>query len=366
MVHVFDTVRLVYYPGIKGSLISQENIHGAIEMLKTDLLALKVPHPPQVNISVVEKGTIEFFWNTKKGGVGYSLYPSLVEFTQKNPQTLDIVLNQRFRNSAKQPELQETLRSLLIKNVEFQSRPAPDTPTQPRRHSQSSFSGHSTRISLQHNPTQKRRSSNLSWTNQESGKASVSDRSVDSMRDLKLQREAQELLDDIGENILKPKIESDSSPKIGTLKPLAAPTHGPTQSNNACDKVQPKLDLQEPRVGPCRNGIPVSAESLLSELAEVRRKIAAEVAKESAICEQLRTRGVTPDLSTDGLLMSARETAQFRQATMQLLEEKKRRKAAEDALKDVQRECREPFVVPALLDAFVALSNASTNVLDGR
>ncbi|KAK1236364.1 hypothetical protein PQX77_000397 [Marasmius sp. AFHP31] len=309
---------------------------------------MKIPHPPQVNISIVEKGTIEFFWNTKKGG------------------TLDVVLNQRFRNPAKQPELQETLRSLLIKNVEFQSKPAPDTPTQARRHSQSSFSGHSTRDSLQRNPTEKRRFSNLSWTNSESQKASTSDRKVDSMRDSKLQQEAQELLDDIGENILNAKIEPDSSPRIGTLKPLTASTHDPTQSNRACDKVQPKLDLQEPMVGPCGNGNVVSAESLLSELAEVRRKIAAEVAREGAICEQLRTRGVTPDLSTDGLLMSARETAQFRQASMQLLEEKKHRKAAEDALEDVQRECREPFVVPALLDAFVALSNVSTNVLDGR
>jgi hypothetical protein len=39
-----------------------------------------------------------------------------------------------------------------------------------------------------------------------------------------------------------------------------------------------------------------------------------------------------------------------------LEKERKERLEAEAALKDVERECREPFVVPALLESFIAIS----------
>jgi hypothetical protein len=43
--------------------------------------------------------------------------------------------------------------------------------------------------------------------------------------------------------------------------------------------------------------------------------------------------------------------------------EKRRRIEAEESLRDVERECREPFVVPALLEAFVELSKLTTEAL---
>jgi hypothetical protein len=39
-----------------------------------------------------------------------------------------------------------------------------------------------------------------------------------------------------------------------------------------------------------------------------------------------------------------------------LEKERKKRFEAEAALKDVERECREPFIVPALLESFIAIS----------
>lgn len=40
-----------------------------------------------------------------------------------------------------------------------------------------------------------------------------------------------------------------------------------------------------------------------------------------------------------------------------------KRRAVEDAIKDVARERRPPFVYPALIDAFVGISRLTTRVL---
>jgi hypothetical protein len=45
-----------------------------------------------------------------------------------------------------------------------------------------------------------------------------------------------------------------------------------------------------------------------------------------------------------------------------LEEEKQKRRAAERLLEEVKRECKEPFVVPALLEAFSLLSQTSHKI----
>ncbi|KJA15655.1 hypothetical protein HYPSUDRAFT_148766, partial [Hypholoma sublateritium FD-334 SS-4] len=44
----------------------------------------------------------------------------------------------------------------------------------------------------------------------------------------------------------------------------------------------------------------------------------------------------------------------------ELREERQKRKDADDAIQDVRRECRAPFIVPSLLDAFVELSRLTS------
>ncbi|TFK36251.1 hypothetical protein BDQ12DRAFT_687089 [Crucibulum laeve] len=59
------------------------------------------------------------------------------------------------------------------------------------------------------------------------------------------------------------------------------------------------------------------------------------------------------------------EAAQSRTEEEQKIaaEERRRRLEAENALADVERECRAPFVVPALLDAFMSVSKLTTRVI---
>jgi len=58
------------------------------------------------------------------------------------------------------------------------------------------------------------------------------------------------------------------------------------------------------------------------------------------------------------------EERRSRREDKELLDvERQRREEAENALADVRRECRQPFVVPSLLDAFVELSKLTTRGL---
>ncbi|KAF8347599.1 hypothetical protein F5887DRAFT_881747 [Amanita rubescens] len=59
------------------------------------------------------------------------------------------------------------------------------------------------------------------------------------------------------------------------------------------------------------------------------------------------------------------EDEQKRRAELEesLRVEMKRRVEAEDLLKDVERECRSPFVVPALLEAYATISNVTSRSL---
>ncbi|KZT03664.1 uncharacterized protein LAESUDRAFT_761760 [Laetiporus sulphureus 93-53] len=59
----------------------------------------------------------------------------------------------------------------------------------------------------------------------------------------------------------------------------------------------------------------------------------------------------------------AQESGARYTAEMALRVEGERRIHAEDALEDIRRECREPFVVPALMDSFVKLAQLTGNVL---
>jgi hypothetical protein len=53
---------------------------------------------------------------------------------------------------------------------------------------------------------------------------------------------------------------------------------------------------------------------------------------------------------------------------LELKNERRKRREAEEALRDVQRECKEPFVVSALLNAFIGISQLTTDALncDGK
>jgi hypothetical protein len=66
----------------------------------------------------------------------------------------------------------------------------------------------------------------------------------------------------------------------------------------------------------------------------------------------------------DAVKKELEEERRSRREDKKLFEaERQRREEAETALADVRRECRQPFVVPSLLDTFVELSRLTTRGL---
>lgn len=56
--------------------------------------------------------------------------------------------------------------------------------------------------------------------------------------------------------------------------------------------------------------------------------------------------------------------ARIQQLESELRSERAKRRKLEDMVEDIRRECREPFVVPALLDAFVEISKLTNEALE--
>jgi type II secretory pathway component PulM len=55
--------------------------------------------------------------------------------------------------------------------------------------------------------------------------------------------------------------------------------------------------------------------------------------------------------------------ARIEQFEAELQAERARRRRLEEIVEDIRRECREPFVVPSLLDAFIEISKLTNEAL---
>lgn len=111
---------------------------------------------------------------------------------------------------------------------------------------------------------------------------------------------------------------------------------------------------------------------LTRELWDTRRQATAANARSMVLVEELAKLGASKlpqvrvaaeDLNRNDVAAieaTLREEIRLRKLSeARLLEEQARREDAERALRDVERECREPFIVPALLRAFMDISKLS-------
>src|SRR5205807_1881553 len=102
-------------------------------------------------------------------------------------------------------------------------------------------------------------------------------------------------------------------------------------------------------------------ESLKTKL-ETAQILRAEEAK--VLAEERKRREVAGNAELELLTAKLEAVQRLRTEEAKILaEERKRREEAENTLADVKRECRQPFVVPSLLDIFVELSKLTTKGL---
>ncbi|KAG5645396.1 hypothetical protein DXG03_006349 [Asterophora parasitica] len=125
------------------------------------------------------------------------------------------------------------------------------------------------------------------------------------------------------------------------------------------------------------------ATELTRELWDVRRQITAGIARETALLSKLKdvdpethARVESTDRAMTGVngytrskgLQEAQEDAMIRVSLLamqaELAEEKRKKAEVETALDDIKRECKEPFVVPAMIEAFYMISKITTQAMD--
>jgi len=252
----------VFYKGEKAQTMNERNGPAAFVILRTDLTALKLPHPKIENVSYALPGCVQFYWITDRNGV----------------------LHQHVRQKIATKDAQ-TLNELSIGVITYEIREIIDPTLYPATSQSPSIPP-----SDSHEPRR-------------SNSAVVRDR-------------------------------PHSEPMINSRKHLANGDDAHT----------------------------VRVLALTKELQETRRAIATAVAREMAIMKTLDGLGALPPLSNQDVQSEPvmRERLSFLEKEVEV--ERRKRVAAEAVLEDVQRECREPFVVPALLQTFVSISKLTNEV----
>jgi len=101
-------------------------------------------------------------------------------------------------------------------------------------------------------------------------------------------------------------------------------------------------------------------EQLTHALWKIRDQIAAAKTVENNLLDRLKRLGA-PAITESHMEVDDQDMGNsLTQLQMALEMERKRRIEAEQALQDVERECKEPFVVPALLKAFINISKLTS------
>ncbi|KAI6139157.1 hypothetical protein EDD17DRAFT_1672497 [Pisolithus thermaeus] len=101
---------------------------------------------------------------------------------------------------------------------------------------------------------------------------------------------------------------------------------------------------------------------LWREVLEIRRQQVILRDKETVLLDEMDKLGGVPPPSSSTAAPPTTSSAETRLTEMEaeLREERDRRIRAEQALEQVERECKSPFVVPALFRAFMTISEFST------
>ncbi|KAJ7220682.1 hypothetical protein GGX14DRAFT_202876 [Mycena pura] len=151
--------------------------------------------------------------------------------------------------------------------------------------------------------------------------------------------------------------------------PSPIPGLGTLPIHNTVVKIkteEPSTDVHVPKL---IDSIIPTAEQLSAELLDIRQEIAANLIKEQTIIQALKILNADiPEPDHASRQPSVSEAVFIEKVRLQSLQRQMeslrlKRRAVEDAIKDVARERRPPFEYPALIDAFIGISRLTTRVL---
>ncbi|KAK0475813.1 hypothetical protein IW261DRAFT_459238 [Armillaria novae-zelandiae] len=95
---------------------------------------------------------------------------------------------------------------------------------------------------------------------------------------------------------------------------------------------------------------------LIQELECLNQEVASLAARQTEIRENLKDAGATDIPALDSSAKSFASRIRLRSLEVEIEKERQKRLEYELVLGDIRRECKVPFIVPSLLDAFIEVS----------
>ncbi|KAJ6598216.1 hypothetical protein DFH09DRAFT_1131290 [Mycena vulgaris] len=348
----------IEYGGAKARIASSDE---AVPVIREDLNVLGIPHPKRASIAVVFTGTVRFFWIAMPRSAIHKKLLNTVRPTSE-------------------PELaahRGLLDRLSIKKMSLREAPAPVDATVPKAPTwkptydpryqpnvglyampmagASGFSSSETMVpgrsqyppagvmqyadenaSLHHGDV-----SNVPRTSDSFGSGSQS-RYRDQPQDLRL------------EKYHRQRHDADDEMQIDV------PRRSSTSSSLRINRNR-YATIPDPSPHPAHTP---EVHALQLELRELRQQLNADIDKERAILETLRDLDAEDSVPSAGPDSDFVMRARIEQLEGELQVERAKRRRLEGIVEDVRRECRAPFVVPALLDAFVEISRLTNETLE--
>ncbi|KAJ7097602.1 hypothetical protein C8R44DRAFT_889140 [Mycena epipterygia] len=342
----------ITYGGAKNRIATTEE---ADPVIRADLTALGIPHPKRSNVSVVFPGTVRFFW--------IALPNSMIH---KN-------LKDGIRPSFDIEEHRALLYQLSIERINLRESDLPPEPKVPHNFAGSALPdaglyavpmGGLRGFPPSESPSGRRPSEsfadeipsshhvNSTWAPEAlaSGPQSwhrnqppipILNIKTEPLADMPIHSPSYRTRYDVDDEMQvdSPRRSSASGMRVNRNRYAAIPDPTPRAPHNP------------------------EARDLQRELWEVRRNLNADIAQERVVLHKLRDLGAEEEVSEapeSDFAMKAR----IQQLESELQSERAKRRRLEDMVEDIRRECREPFVVPALLDAFVEISKLTNEALE--
>ncbi|KAI5886492.1 uncharacterized protein SCHCODRAFT_02641893 [Schizophyllum commune H4-8] len=282
-----------------------------VGLLRADLLKLRFPHPKTENIAFPTPGTVAFFWDSV-------------------PWDSPLLISLREKTDMAKRENIEQHHELRIKNIRMIEEHSYNPPP-PKIHPRGELSMSS---SMSHIP------------------------SLPPNPQRRLDEEAEALLSEV---IPKSEPMDTGMYPSGSMLPPSVP--GP--SGDAYETAGPSTSRLPPRYQP-------TPQELEHELAEVRARIARTQKREAEVVDMIQKLRGSSQLPGE-LGEESRTRLRLRAVERELASERTKRVEAEGAIQEVRREAedaangimnpdgtmktaRYPFVVPTLLDAFIAVT----------
>ncbi|KAK0186432.1 hypothetical protein F5146DRAFT_1124229 [Armillaria mellea] len=335
---VLLTVRVTYLPP-KAAMFTPEDLTAAIVILRRDLTSLGIPHPKAYTIKILFRGVVRFCWETEIHS------------------PLHVLLVKKITNMSQEELSERTISKMTLKqepNKKLDPPPAPKTTYLHSHHipdsvlSSQDFFPHSGPIPERHPGESRFGSSSQLY-------ASNSTPWTDTSRSYLQYTESVPTYFETF-NPYPHQLEPPSQPQ----SPISRVKEEDTSvviGKRTSRSVSPPPSAKRSR---SRSPLNDDESSLLHELGSLSEELKHLVARQTRIREKLKDMGAQSVPEPDFLCSTIAFRDEVRDLELEIEAERKQRIEYETVLTDIRRECRVPFIVPALFDAFIDISKLTT------